>query len=238
MPTSVSPPSSPTAPRPAPRGSTPTRRLTAPAVGTGWRRNTWPKPSTKARCPGPHRPDLARRLRGVSCTTTSTICRELTGPARAGACRGHGIQDGEPGLDRDLLPGRRGPRRVHRPGRDRERCTAGDPDHGHLHQQRHLRDDRRPDGSHHPHRPANDHHAGGPDTPGRPADEDGGAHLGLDGPVDVERCAVRQQAADTRQARHQESAPAAGRRHRVRLHRGLFRVPGPSGPRPEAAEDG
>ena len=54
-------------------------------------------------------------------------------------------------------------------------AQLGHPDHGHLHQQRHLRDDRRPDGPDDPDRPANHHDADGPAAVRRPADEDGGA---------------------------------------------------------------
>ena len=73
----------------------------------------------------------------------------------------------------------------------------------------------------------------GPDSFCRPADQDGRADR-WPGRAGLCRAggAVRQQAADPRQASHQEGARTAGCRHRFRLHRSPLRVPAP--PRPRA----
>ena len=59
------------------------------------------------------------------------------------------------GPDRVHVPGRRRPR-GHRDGGDRPRRGPRRAVHDDLRQQRHLRDDRRPDGPDHPHRPEDD----------------------------------------------------------------------------------
>ena len=156
---------------PTARGSRGTRRTTARAAGTAWRTSTSPRRSTSS---------ASRTARSPSRRSAARLPllllrrREHAGRARPRAGRGARPQDREPRLDRHQLPGRRRSG-VDRPGGDRQHGADGDPDHGHLHQQRDLRHDRRADGADHAHRPDDDDDARTGARSDGAAAEDGGA---------------------------------------------------------------
>ena len=95
----------------------------------------------------------------VGCSVFALLlfrCGQRAGGARARAGGGHGGEAQPAGQHRDRLPGR------WRPGGDRHRGDhprrqSRRTHHSDLRQQRNLRNDRRPDGAHHPARQEDDH---------------------------------------------------------------------------------
>ena len=103
---------------------------------------------------GPHGADQPGGLLGLRLLLFRRGQR--AGGARARPGRGHGGEAQPAGEHRDRLPGRWRPG-GHRHGGDHPCRQSRRTHHRDLRQQRHLRDDRRPDGAHHPAR-QEDHH--------------------------------------------------------------------------------